>query len=251
VVIAIIGVLIALLLPAVQAAREAARRMQCTNNQKQVVLAMHNYHDTQQSFPWGTRGAMSGTWACQILPFIEKSQLHTGDYGTTFYSGIQDIAISTYTCPSDSNNNKCSLTQYREHNYVACMGRDGVLEFDIRLDPSSSLAHTCLIDGVSYANESQYRAMFSGSCLPTGTSYDAVEPYTTAFESITDGTSNTIALSETIQGVSADGTMQDLRGFIWLGQYCFFNTNQSPNTSVADVDAWGAGQTAYERHPLR
>jgi type II secretory pathway pseudopilin PulG len=254
VVIAIIGVLIALLLPAVQAAREAARRMQCTNNQKQIVLAMHNYHDVQQSFPWGTRGGIQGSWAWQILPFIEKSQLHTGSYDASFYEpAIQNIAISTYTCPSDGNNNKCSLPIYREHNYVVCMGREGVLEFDVRLDPSSSLAHTCLIDGVSYASESRYRAMFSGSCLPSGTSYDALEPYTTTFEAITDGTSNTIALSETIQGVSADGSMQDLRGFIWLGQYCFFNTNQSPNTSVADVDAWSTtAQTAYyDRHPLR
>ena len=79
VVIAIIGILVALLLPAVQAAREAARRMQCTNNVKQLVLAMHNYHDVHNMFPINYGGdpaqlysrlATGHSWLTMALPFI-------------------------------------------------------------------------------------------------------------------------------------------------------------------------------------
>src|SRR5688500_7163189 len=75
VVIAIIGVLVSLLLPAVQAAREAARRSQCTNNLKQLGLGMQNFHDTKKELPSGSVSAYYGTWLPQILPFIEQQQL--------------------------------------------------------------------------------------------------------------------------------------------------------------------------------
>ncbi len=81
VVIAILGMLIALLLPAVQAAREAAT-LAMLNNLKQVVLALHNYHDTHRVFPPGSINHISGinppqliTWSIAILPFVEQSAL--------------------------------------------------------------------------------------------------------------------------------------------------------------------------------
>ncbi len=127
-VIAIIGVLVGLLLPAVQAAREAARRMQCSNNLKQLGLALHNYLDTQKSLPSGfttnypagafnTAAMMSVTqlshwsWGAFILPQIEQSSLYSQISPNNLEmhqvlatpAGLAALTtpIPTFVCPSD------------------------------------------------------------------------------------------------------------------------------------------------------
>ena len=131
VVIAIIGVLIGLLLPAVHAAREAARRMSCSNKLKQVALSLHNYHDTFDTFPPGSFESRDRTdtlsfcnyaigWVARVLPFVEEGNRFLGirdelphlqpyrfaDPPHNAWSPLYTSPVSVLVCPSSELGNK-------------------------------------------------------------------------------------------------------------------------------------------------
>jgi prepilin-type N-terminal cleavage/methylation domain-containing protein/prepilin-type processing-associated H-X9-DG protein len=186
VVIAIIAVLIALLLPAVQAAREAARRSQCINNLKQIGLALHNYHSTNDTFPMGgsknARCCLGATtynydpwsvWSAQasMLPFLEQTPLYNninfnwspegdGNSSDKINSTAKNTLINGFLCPSDTNAGKIQTNSY----------------------------HCSVGTSISIAGQTgQSSGMFA-----SWTSY--------GIRDATDGTSNTVAYAEALCG---------------------------------------------------
>ena len=122
VVIAIIAVLVSLLLPAVQQAREAARRTQCKNNLKQIGLALHNYLDANKCFPpsFCIGNGTGGTWSihARILPYVDQANLLAKADLNTPYSGPANAAsgvtaqrVPVYLCPSEINDKARAGTQ--------------------------------------------------------------------------------------------------------------------------------------------
>ncbi len=214
VVIAIIAVLIALLLPAVQAAREAARRTQCVNNLKQVGLALHNYHSTNDTFPMGVSRTIyavpdrfnNNSWAnwsvhSLLLGALEQTSLYNAanfsvpcNDGNGFFmnSTVANTRISAFLCPSDPGAGSNRLTTYNTP-----------LELDNSY--SGSIGTTTNLAGTTPPG------VTATSNSPTGSTGMFAYWVCYGIRNCIDGTSNTIAFSEALVG-TGDNARNGYRG---------------------------------------
>jgi prepilin-type N-terminal cleavage/methylation domain-containing protein len=184
VVIAIIGVLTSLLLPAVQAAREAGRRAQCSNNVKQLGLAAHHHHDTHRHLPPGigyyptAASGVFGTYFFHLLPFMEQGALFDSSLGSVpfpspvgptaaHYPGNNNVyrqSLTVLLCPSDSS-----------------VGRDGVV----------------VVKGVTFGASSYAPSALLSAEVNLNANPPTTDPQgKKRFADIRDGTSNTILHAE-------------------------------------------------------
>jgi len=249
VVIAIIGILISLMLPAVQAARETARRMSCGNNMRQIGIAMQNHHAAKDKLPPGSvakeyREVPNTPWTfyrwsalAQLTPYLEQSNAYnTLDLSKPLYTVTFSVTpenaygasliVPLFLCPSDRGERVHS--QFGPTNYATCAGSGGGGGTPLKTD------------GIFYVNSE------------------------TRITDIKDGSSNTVALSESLLGVSGSAARDpqsayrftfaapltvaacdrplswnyaDPRGFSWVnGEYrnTLYNHFLAPNSPVTD-----------------
>lgn len=191
VVIAIIAILISLLLPAVQQAREAARRTQCKNNIKQIVLAMHNYESSFRVFPGLSSSSQYGfSVQARILPYVDQGNLQNlidfniplmvGSGGSQSLNPIHAEAagqpLPLFLCPSEPEqpifqNSNTGTETFAGTNYVVCTGDGTDTNYDTRATTNGMFW---------WGSASRFRDML-------------------------DGSSNTLVLAESLMGNKVDG----------------------------------------------
>ena len=198
--IAIIAILIALLLPAVQQAREAARRSQCQNNLKQIGLGMHNYHSTHKTLPPGLIAESGWAWGTFLLPYIDQAPL----YNQFNMSGYMDVnqagilsnvrtVLPVFLCPSDSSRNKSESPS----SLCKVASRPGETGPGGTSGPHAWYANIGPYYQIGQSNYIGVTGTGSRDCYDTAPNNGAFwENSNVRIKDITDGTSNTMLVVE-------------------------------------------------------
>jgi prepilin-type N-terminal cleavage/methylation domain-containing protein len=270
VVISIIAVLIALLLPAVQQAREAARRTQCRNNLKQIGLALHNYENSYRVFPYGSASRFpfgranesAFNWRVFISPFLDQatvfnsvsSMFGSTDRGAGFVAGrAQILALPeqliiqrVWGCPSDPVSGIPFVPYYNDPDNVASspaaptnyMGSAGPLA------PFSDVAscNLCGITGtICPCERDGYHYGPSGKCPGMFSMYG----HRLAFKDIPDGSSNTLFVGEST--ILPTGGTRGNRYAAWMGLWQCSTTTAGINWPGRG-NSWRGGSGFSSHH---
>jgi prepilin-type N-terminal cleavage/methylation domain-containing protein len=264
VVIAIIGVMLGILLPAVQSAREAGRRATCTNNLRQVSLAILTYTDAQRKYPTGMgfQGEQINCsphtpetggryyWTYTIMPYVELNGLYAmidrRCYGGHMFVGGGFSASSTkacqtsvpvYSCPSDTHvlitlSNDWQYDRFTRSNYVGCFSPHGFW-----IEPEANVP--CLqAHGMNGGQRDTVNpTVLSASPMKTqpGRSLFNAAGVTRKPASVTDGLSMTVMVSEVISsGGNYDAGYLDARGAWWTGEGVMYTHYLPPNAPQED-----------------
>jgi prepilin-type N-terminal cleavage/methylation domain-containing protein/prepilin-type processing-associated H-X9-DG protein len=259
VVIAIIAILIGLLIPAVQKARETVQVINCSNNLHQIGIGMHTYENASGVLPpgMGHYGCCWGTWAMVILPYIEQRNMWdqyvnydgSDNSGIRYNTGnnltyITSRQVPTLTCPAD--NLAPLYGGMTHHNYGVNYGNTNMYQTTIsgvvfggapfRGYPSGWLTDTAMQGFYGWAQPDSDKFVRYQQ-------YGAAGQPQQALRNITDGTSSTLMVSELIQGQSRGGA-DDARGFIWWGSASGFTTFNPPNSNAPDIMTGGSCNVA-------
>ncbi|TWT75267.1 DUF1559 family PulG-like putative transporter [Allorhodopirellula solitaria] len=227
VVIAIIGVLVGLLLPAVQSAREAARRMQCSNNLKQITLAMHNYESTHRKMPanFTTGAGTSGNFSvfAQMAPFYEQ--------GNVLDLIHFDRPLNIGCCPGElvAPHDAAAATPIPT---LGCPSEDYSRTFYV-----TALAGAGPTQAYSATNYAMNNGTGVGTFYDTRAATDGINWINAhvGFEAVIDGLSNTAAFSEHLLGVAEQSPSEPLNDALrrrtMFNLTCAFTSRTMPPTT--------------------